>query len=147
MPGSRPATTGETTVSVIHDHHPGYISWEQYERNQAMIAANSKMQSRMLRKAGRGGRALLSGMLRCRRCGRMLQVVYSGTHGTVPRCRVWGAQINHGEDWCISFGGLRVDEALAHQVLDAISGDAVASRPWRLLSNCGNNASSSAENT
>lgn len=116
----------ESWTVLIHDHHPGYISWEQYERNQAMIAANSKMQSRMLRKAGRGGRALLSGMLRCRRCGRMLQVVYSGTHGTVPRYQCRGAQINHGEDWCISFGGLRVDEALAHQVLDAISGDAVA---------------------
>ena len=25
---------------LIRDHHPGYISWEQYEKNQAMIAAN-----------------------------------------------------------------------------------------------------------
>jgi len=64
-------------------------------------------------------------MLRCRRCGRMLQVAYSGTHSTVPRYHCKGAQINHGEDWCISFGGLRVDEAIAQQVLDAISGNAV----------------------
>jgi len=110
---------------LIRDHHPGYISWEQYERNQEMIAANSNMKSRMLRKAGRGGRALLSGILRCRRCGRMLHVVYSGTRGNVPRYHCNGAQINHGEDWCISFGGLRVDEAVAHEVLHAISGSAV----------------------
>jgi len=90
-----------------------------------MIAANSNMKSRMLRKAGRGGRALLSGILRCRRCGRMLHVVYSGTRGNVPRYHCNGAQINHGEDWCISFGGLRVDEAVAHEVLHAISGSAV----------------------
>lgn len=36
-----------------------------------------------------------------------------------------GAQINHGEDWCISFGGLRVDEAMAQQVLQMVSGNAV----------------------
>ena len=110
---------------LIREHHPGYISWEQFERNQEIIASNSNMKSRMLRKSGRGGRSLLSGILRCRRCGRMLRVVYSGTRGTVPRYQCNGAQINHGEDWCISFGGLRVDEAVAQQVLDAISGNAV----------------------
>src|SRR5579871_778859 len=46
----------EWTV-LIRDHHPGYISWEQYERNQAVIAANTNMKSRMEPKAGRGGRA------------------------------------------------------------------------------------------
>ena len=33
--------------------------------------------------------------------------------------------MNHGEDWCISFGGGRVDEALAGEVLHAISGNAI----------------------
>jgi hypothetical protein len=33
--------------------------------------------------------------------------------------------MNHGEDWCISFGGLRIDEAVTQLVLDAISGNAV----------------------
>jgi excisionase family DNA binding protein len=115
----------ESWSVLIRDHHPGYISWEQYERNQAMIATNSNMKSRMLRKAGRGGRALLSGILRCRRCGRMLRVIYSGIRGNVPRYQCNGAQINHGEDWCISFGGLRVDEAVAREVLEAISGNAI----------------------
>ena len=55
-------------TALIQDHHAGYISWEQYERNQAMIAANANMKSRMEPKAGRGGRALLAGLLRCRRC-------------------------------------------------------------------------------
>jgi DNA invertase Pin-like site-specific DNA recombinase len=52
---------------LIRDHHPAYISWPEYERTQAVIAANTNMKSRMERKAGRGGRALLSGLLRCRR--------------------------------------------------------------------------------
>jgi DNA invertase Pin-like site-specific DNA recombinase len=115
----------ESWMVLIRDHHPGYISWEQYERNQAMIASNSNLKWGSSRKAGRGGHSLLAGLLRCRRCGRMLQVSYSGTHSQVPRYHCKGAQINHGEDWCISFGGLRVDQAVTQQVLDAISGNAV----------------------
>ena len=40
---------------LIRDHHPGYIAWDQYERNQALIASNAHMKSRMEPKAGRGG--------------------------------------------------------------------------------------------
>src|SRR5207247_8326699 len=72
-------------TALIRDHHAGYISWEQYERNQAMIAANANMKSRMEPKAGRGGRALLAGLLRCRRCGRMLHVEYTGRNPHQPR--------------------------------------------------------------
>jgi excisionase family DNA binding protein len=110
---------------LIRDHHLGYISWEQYERNQALIASNAHMKSRMEPKAGRGGRALLSGMLRCRRCGRMLHVSYTGIRSAVLRYHCKGAHVNHGEHWCISFGGLRTDEAVATEVLRAISGNAI----------------------
>jgi len=82
----------EWTV-LLRDHHPGYISWEQYERNQATIAANAHMKSRMQPKSGRGGKALLSGLLRCRRCGRMLGVSYGGTHRAVARYHCKGAHI------------------------------------------------------
>ena len=114
----------EWTV-LIRDHHPGYISWEQYEQNQQVIAANTNMKSRMEPKAGRGGRALLSGMLRCRRCGRMLHVSYSGVGRVVLRYQCKGAHINHGADWCISFGGLRCDQAITEEILEAIGGNAV----------------------
>jgi excisionase family DNA binding protein len=110
---------------LIRDHHAGYISWEQYERNQHLLASNAHMKSRMEPRAGRGGRALLSGILRCRRCGRMLHVSYSGVARTVLRYHCKGAHINHGADWCISFGGLRPDEAVAKEVLEAVGGNAV----------------------
>src|SRR5260370_18596568 len=83
------------------------------------------MKSRMEPKAGRGGKALLSGLLRCLGCGRMLHVSYTGRRSVVVRYQCRGAQINHGEDWCISFGGIRVDEAIANEVLRAIGGNAV----------------------
>ena len=112
-------------TTLIRDHHPGYISWEQYERNQAMIVANANMKSRMEPKAGRGGRALLAGLLRCRRCGRMVHVEYAGRNPQQPRYHCRGAQLSHGEDRCISFGGWRPDQAVAQEVLEAIGGNAV----------------------
>ena len=119
-----PKPRGEWTV-LIQDHHLGYISWQEYERNQAMMGANNHMQSGLEPKAGRGGRALLSGLLRCRRCGRMLQVSYIGTRAAVIHYPCNGAHKQRGEDRCIAFGGLRVDAAVANEVLNAVSGNAI----------------------
>ena len=114
-----------TWTVLIPNHHPGYTMWEQYERNQAMLAANAHMRSDGNAKAGRGGRALLSGILRCRRCGRMLHVSYTGKEHIVPRYDCNDAHLHHGESRCLSFGGLWVDEAVAHEVLRAIEGNAI----------------------
>lgn len=119
-----PKPRREWTV-LIQDHHLGYISWQEYERNQAMIAANNHMQSGAEPKAGRGGRALLAGLLRCRRCGRMLQVSYIGTRGAVIHYQCNGAHRQRGEDRCIAFGGLRVDAAVANEVLHTVGGRAI----------------------
>ncbi|MGH9445432.1 MAG: recombinase family protein [Terriglobia bacterium] len=115
----------EWTV-LIRDHHPGYISWEQYERNQAMIAANAHMKSDGQPKAGRGGRSLLCGLLRCRRCGHMLHTRYSCRGGAIlPRYECTDRHRYYGEARCIAFGGLWVDEAVAKEVLQAIGGNGV----------------------
>jgi hypothetical protein len=94
-------------------------------RNQAMIAANTPMQSGAEPKAGRGGRALLSGLLRCRRCGRMLYVSYVGPRAAVIRYACRGTVLDCGEGPCISFGGLRVDTGVGNEVLHAIEGNAI----------------------
>lgn len=107
---------------LIRDHHPGYLSWEEYERNQAMIIENTHMKSGAESKAGRGGRGLLAGLLRCGRCGRMLYVNYAGS---VIRYMCRGGHNDRGENWCVSFGGLRVDAAVANEILCAIEGNAV----------------------
>lgn len=114
----------EWTV-LIPNHHPGYISWEQYERNQVTMAANVHMKSKAEPKAGRGGRALLSGLLRCRRCGQMLYVSYSGSQGMVLRYQCRGAHMKQGTPRCITFSGLRVERAVAGEVLRVIGGNAV----------------------
>lgn len=107
---------------LIQEHHEGYIDWQTYEHNQRVIADNTNMRGGMARGALRCGEALLAGLLRCAHCGRKLHVAYSGTDGNVARYHCKGAAINHGiENGCISFGSLRVDEAVSHEVLGALS--------------------------
>jgi hypothetical protein len=43
----------------------------------------------------------------------------------VPRYHCRGAHINHGEAWCISFGGLRPDQAVSREILRALEGKAI----------------------
>jgi DNA invertase Pin-like site-specific DNA recombinase len=115
----------EQWMVLIHDHHPGYISWQKFQNNQQTLADNAHMKKRMAPKAGRGGRALLSGLLRCRRCGRMLHVTYVGLGGRGVRYSCRGAHVNHGQATCISFGGLRADETIARAIVEAVSPHAV----------------------
>jgi DNA invertase Pin-like site-specific DNA recombinase len=114
----------ERWTVLIQDHHSGYISWEQFERNQLVLNENAYMKSRMGRKSGRGGRSLLTGLLRCRRCGRMLNVRFSGPGGNLPcfRCR---STLNHEVTQCVHFVGWRPDQAVAQEILRAIEGSAV----------------------
>ena len=63
---------------LILDHHEGYISWAEFERNQRLIADNANGKSFMSRGSVRRGEALLAGLLRCGHCGRKLHVAYSG---------------------------------------------------------------------
>lgn len=105
---------------LIRDHHPGYISWDEYVRNQEILKSNLAMSHHSRKGAAKKGPALLAGLLRCGRCGRKLRVGYSGTGGRVPRYYCSGGNIDQGTARCISFGGLRADEAVAAAVLDTI---------------------------
>src|SRR5882672_4852137 len=53
--------TSEWAV-VLKDHHEGYIEWSEYERNQELLAANAYGKTGGV-KSGRGGRALLPGLI------------------------------------------------------------------------------------
>ena len=106
---------------LIRDHHEGYVSWAEYERNQRVITDNANSKGLMTRGAVRRGHALLAGLLRCGHCGRRVHVHYSGTKGYCVRYGCRGAHLNHGTRPCISFGGLRVDAAVADEALRVLS--------------------------
>src|SRR4051812_3161441 len=57
---------------LLVDHHEGYLSWADDERNQRLIADNANGKGMMVRGAVRKGEALLAGLLRCGHCGRRL---------------------------------------------------------------------------
>ncbi len=101
---------------LLRDHHPGYITWAEYEANQQMLLENCAMRGKM-RTAVKRGAALLSGLLRCGHCGRALHVYYTGTRGSIPRYFCRGAMINHGSQACISVGAVRLDAVMQEQVL------------------------------
>lgn len=115
----------EEWIALIQDHHEPYISWEVYERNRELIAHNAQMKGLMVRGAVRRGPSLMAGLLRCGHCGRRLHVSYSGTTGYVPRYSCRGAALNHGTGSCISFGGLRIDEAMERELLRVLSPGAI----------------------
>jgi len=106
---------------LLHDHHKGYISWEEFERNQRLIADTANSKGLMARGSVRRGDALLAGLLRCGHCGRRLHVSYSGTAGYCVRYHCRGAHLNHGTERCIAFGGLRADAAVSAELLRVLA--------------------------
>ena len=123
-------TTGHTKPMtswnvLIRDHHAGYISWEQYEANQKLISENAHMQRRTERKSARGGRALLTGLVRCGRCGRTMRVFYGSQSGHAHRYHCRGDDSHVGGWLCIGVGGVRIDRAVAAQIVEAVSEHAV----------------------
>jgi DNA invertase Pin-like site-specific DNA recombinase len=105
---------------LIKDHHEGYISWAQFERNQTLIADNANGKSYLRRGSIRHGEALLTGLFRCGRCGKKLAVAYSGKGGTSQRYVCRGAFSTIAAYTCIAFGGVRVDRAVAQEVLERL---------------------------
>jgi hypothetical protein len=69
---------------LIRDHHPAYISWDQYLANQERLRNNVHLPGSQGRGAPRSGSALLQGLLRCGQCGRRMQVSYSGIPAVKP---------------------------------------------------------------
>ncbi|RUX51743.1 recombinase family protein [Mesorhizobium sp. M4A.F.Ca.ET.050.02.1.1] len=102
---------------LLVDHHEGYLSWADFERNQRLIADNANGKGMMVRGPVRKGEALLAGLLRCGHCGRRLLVGYNGAKGDVGRYKCDATRSNPDGDPCISFGALRVDEAVGAEIV------------------------------
>jgi len=104
---------------MLKDHHEAYIGWPEFERNQKQLAVNAYGRVDGA-KSGRGGRALLSGLLCCGRCGRRLTVAYvgRGIRQAVYRCDRPNTQLGHPR--CFTFGGRRPDEAITKELLRAV---------------------------
>lgn len=106
---------------IIRDHHPGYISWEQYERNVQMLRQNVNMKGYMRAGGIRGGASVFSGILRCGQCGRKVLVHYSGLHSRSIR---YSCSTNSRHDdgkRCLSFSANALERTLLGQLLETVS--------------------------
>lgn len=102
--------------------HQGYVDWDRAEAIRTMVSENVPAGSRGAPKLGA---ALLSGLLRCRRCGRKLCVQYTGAKGQVPRYACVRGRLDYGEPTCIAFGGLRVDDVVEAALLSVVQPAAI----------------------
>jgi Recombinase/Resolvase, N terminal domain/Recombinase zinc beta ribbon domain len=106
---------------LIRDHHPGYISWEQYERNLAMLNQNVTMKGHMREGGIRGGASVFAGILRCGACGRKVLVNYSGEQARSIR---YSCSTNCRQDdgkRCRAFSANTLERALTEQLLETVS--------------------------
>ena len=104
---------------MLKDHHEAYIDGAEFERNQKQLAVNAYGRVDGV-KSGRGGRALLAGMLCCARCGRRLTVAYTGRGTGQPVYRCDRRSVQLALPQCFAFGGRRPDEAIARELLRAV---------------------------
>jgi DNA invertase Pin-like site-specific DNA recombinase len=103
--------------------HPGYLSWEEFETNQATLRANA--QSRGLdrrRSPAREGVALLQGLVICGRCGERMTVRYIVRQGhPAPYYVCQREGIATAQRICESLPGVTLDDAVAEAVLAAVT--------------------------
>ena len=105
----------------LRDHHAGYIPWETFEEHLQILRGND-VKGNTDESVGpvRAGQGLLAGLLRCGRCGRKLHVRYWGKSGTAARYLCQGA-FGGGGDYCLGFGGRRVDERFGQALVEVLS--------------------------
>src|SRR3954447_19061641 len=110
----------------LPEHHPGYVPWAEYLATRERLRRNVRPRGEG-GGAAREGSALLQGLVRCGRCGRKMQVAYSGTGGKVRRYAC-----TRGRDWhatgkaCQTVGGARLDNTVVGAFLEAAAPAGIA---------------------
>lgn len=125
LPGETPRIKGRTTqvkredwLVVIHDAHPGYIPWEQFQHIQQKLDDNRTWRTPDRRGAVRAGAALLQGIVLCGHCGRRMSVRYQDGQTPIYCCNQLHTQV--AAQTCQTFRGDAIDEAVARQFLAAM---------------------------
>ena len=106
----------------IQQHHPGYISWDEYLEHQQMLTNNQTNQSELCASgAAREGRALLQGLLLCGHCGRRLSPRYTGHGGIHPvyECTRRKEDTHYSPD-CIRISADLIDQAVSKRIFEIL---------------------------
>ncbi|HUY25697.1 MAG TPA: helix-turn-helix domain-containing protein, partial [Candidatus Saccharimonadales bacterium] len=107
---------------LIEDHHPGFISFQTYRANLDRLQANWRSKHGEAGGAVRSGAALLQGLVRCGRCGRRMQVAYTGALGRKYRrysCHQ-AHQMQAAEHACQALGGVHLERCVVDAFLEML---------------------------
>ena len=106
----------------IPNHHDAYIGLDVFEANQQRLRTNWRARRGDAGGAVREGSALLQGLLRCGRCGRKMQITYTGAGGNVSRYACLQAmRMQASERECQGLGGFRLEERIVEAFLAALA--------------------------
>jgi excisionase family DNA binding protein len=112
----------DSWLVLIQQHHPGYISWDDYLENQQMLEQNqTNTPEQCSSGAAREGRALLQGLLLCAHCGRKLSPRYTGNGGIYPvyECTRRKEDARYSAE-CVTIQADLVDQALSDRILEIL---------------------------
>jgi hypothetical protein len=109
--------------TIIKDHHKGYISWEEYERNQQILLQNAQANGAERRKSPpRQGPALLQGFVICGRCGTRMTVRYHSVKGQLaPNYLCQKEGIAKAQHICQNIPGKVVDQAVSDLLIESFT--------------------------
>lgn len=107
---------------TIPNHHPGYITWEEYLKNLEKVAKNrTNGEDTLLSGPAREGLALLQGLCICAHCGRRLTVRYQGNGGLYPiyECN-WRRRDAIAARGCITVRCDLLDKVVSERILEVL---------------------------
>jgi hypothetical protein len=104
----------------ISEHHPGYIGWEEFVKNQEQLRQNWSHEGK--RGVPREGRALLQGIVYCGVCGRKMSVQNRAVTENRSPSYICGRAYQDGDEKiCQSMTSRPVDAAVVEAFLGAVS--------------------------
>lgn len=126
LPGEEPRVKGRTRrvkqedwPIVLLNAHPGYITWDQFLRNQRQLDDNRTWRAEEHRGAVREGPSLLQGIVLCGSCGRRMSIRYQRNGSLLMyECHQLHSQL--AARTCQTMRGDRIDQAVVACFLEAI---------------------------
>jgi DNA invertase Pin-like site-specific DNA recombinase len=113
----------EEWYALLPETHAGYITWEQYQRNQQGLRENALARGVDRRKGPAGeGPALLQGLVLCGLCGQRMTVRYHTRKAElVPNYICQRDGIAHAERVCQSILGSGIDAAISTLLMETLT--------------------------
>ena len=108
---------------LLHDWHPGYISWDEFEENQRRLKENNwRTRGTAGTTPPREGPALLQGMVLCGLCGHLMAVrYYQREKRRTPWYYCARGPAERASENCQQIPGGGIDETISRLVVEVMS--------------------------